>query len=340
MAARRGVCMCFYEITRKAQPELQWLEGASSIKGISCGALFICALGAVPVQADTLVGANLQKRVNAALGVMSFALTPDVTTGSLSLSNAPTSNPDFSMTTLGGGATMSQSVPIYLEGTAGYSRYDPTFIATDGKTERSIPTKWNNLSLTGGIGWDFPVIEDLKFRPVFNFSLGRVASDIKVATAAFEYKKEEEIAFLDDGNLDAYGLGGSLVLDYERYRTANEIDVELRYTNIQLQSYGDTSAAVQGSADSQILSLWSRWRAPTRFTLLDRPFRYVLEAARTEYLGDMRGALGFDALNSLGAGIELDSSKYDIIVTRTRVVLRYQFGEHVEGTSVGIAVSF
>lgn len=302
--------------------------------------LFFCLAGALPVQADTLVGANLQKRVNAALGVMSFALTPDVTTGSLSLSNAPTSNPDFSMTTLGGGATMSASFPVYLEGTVGYSRYDPTFIATDGKTERPIPTKWNNLSLTGGIGWDFPVIEDLKFRPIFNFSLGRVASDIKVATSAIEYSKEEEIAFLDDGSLDAYGLGGSLVLDYERYREANEIDVELRYTDIQLQSYGDTSAAVKGSANSQILSLWSRWRAPTRFTLLDRPLRYVLEAARTEYLGDMRGALGFDALNSLGFGLELDSSKYDIIITRTRVVVRYQFGEHVEGTSVGIAVSF
>lgn len=299
-----------------------------------------CALGALNARADALVNADLQKRVNAALGVMSFALTPDVTTGSLSLSNAPTSNPDFSMTTLGGGATMSQSVPIYLEGTVGYSRYDPTFIVSDGTTERPIPTKWNNLSLTGGIGWDFPVAQDLVFRPIFNFSLGRVASDAKLASAAIAYYQDEEVQFLENGTLDAYGLGGSLVLDYERYREANEVDVELRYTNIQLNSYGDTSAAVEGRADSQILSLWSRWRAPTRFTLLDRPLRYVLEVARTEYLGDMRGALGFNALNSLGVGPELDSSKYDIIITRTRLVFRYQFGDHVEGTSVGIAASF
>lgn len=282
----------------------------------------------------------MQQRVNAALGVMSFALTPDVTTGSLSLNNAPSSNPDLAMTTLGGGATMSQEVPIYLEGTAGYSRYDPTFVASDGTTERPIPTKWNSLSLTGGIGWDFPVIEDLKFRPIFNFSLGRVASDIKIASSYIQHSTGEEIEFLKNGNLDAYGLGGSAVFDYERYREENEIDVEFRYTNIQLHSYGDTSAAVEGTANAQLLSLWSRWRAPTGFTLLDRPVRYVLEAARTEYLGDMRGALGFDALNSLGVGLELDSSKYDIFITRTRVVLRYQFGEDVEGSSVGIAVSF
>jgi hypothetical protein len=299
-----------------------------------------CSVSSLPTQADTLIGAKLQERVNAALGVMSFALTPDVTTGSLSLNNAPTENPDLSMTTLGGGATMSQEVPIYLEGTAGYSRYDPTFVASDGQTEKRIPTKWNSLSLTGGIGWDFPVIQDLKFRPVFNFSFGRVASDAKIAGSAIQYVNDKEVDFLENGTLEVYGLGGSLVLDYERYREENEIDVELRYSNIQLQSYGDTSAAVQGSSDAQSVNLWSRWRAPTGFTLLQRPVRYVLEAVHTEYFGDMRGALGFNALNSLGIGLELDSSKYDIIITRTRLVLRYQFGDNVEGTSVGFAVSF
>ena len=36
----------------------------------------------------------------------------------------------------------------------------------------------------------------------------------------------------------------------------NEIDVELRYTNIRLQSFGGTTTAVEGSADSQSASLW------------------------------------------------------------------------------------
>jgi hypothetical protein len=68
--------------------------------------------------------------------------------------------------------------------------------------------------------------------------------------------------------------------------------------------------------------------------------RYVLEAAHTIYIGDMRGALGFDALSSLGVGLELDSSDHDIIVTRTRLIFRYKFGNNVKGTSVGLAVSF
>lgn len=299
-----------------------------------------CVFTSLPMQAHALTGENLKQRADAVLGLMSFTLTPDVTTGSLSLSNAPTDNPDVATTTLGGGFTLSQDFPLYLEGTAGYSRYDPTFLASDGQAERPIPTKWNSLSLTGGIGWDFPVASELKFRPIFNFSLGQVVSDSAVAGSVLERKADVDLNFLHHGTLEVYGLGGSLMLDYEHYRQEHEIDVELRYTNIQLKSFSDAPAAVQGTSDAQSVSLWSRWRAPTGFTALQKPVRYVLEAARTEYLADMRGALGFNALNSLGVGLELDSSAHDIIVTRTRLLFRYQFGDHVEGTSVGLAVSF
>ena len=97
---------------------------------------------------------------------------------------------------------------------------------------------------------------------------------------------------------------------------------------------------MQGSADSQSMSLWSRWRAPTGITLLKRPLRYVLEFAHTAFLGDLDGVLGFNDLSSLGTGLELDSSAYDATVTRTRLMARYQVGEHVRGWSLGLAVNF
>ena len=68
--------------------------------------------------------------------------------------------------------------------------------------------------------------------------------------------------------------------------------------------------------------------------------RYVLEYVYTRFLGDLDGVLGFNHLNSVGAGLELDVSKYDIIVTRARLVGRYKFGDNVQGWSVGLAVSF
>jgi len=301
-----------------------------------------CALAPALASAQTFEprGMNLQKATNAVLSMMGLMLTPDVTTGSLSLSNDATGNPDFSMTSLGGGFTTSKAFPLYLEGTAGYSRYDPTFIASNGQEERLIPVKWNVVTLTGGVGWDFPVARDLVLRPMFNFSYGHLESDTSLAGRLVESQTGAALRFLDGGQLDAYGLGASLMLDYEHYRPGYEVDVELRYTGIQLRSFGDTSAAVQGSSTAQTLNLWSRWRAPTGMTLLERPLRYVLEYVHTRFLGDLDGVLGFDHLNSVGAGLELDLGKYDSVVTRARLVGRYKFGDNVTGWSVGFAVSF
>ena len=243
------------------------------------------------------------------------------------------------MTQLGGGDTVSDSVPIYLEGVVAASRYDPTFIASQGAEQRRIPTKWNSVSATGGIGWDFKLTDELKLRPIFNFALGNVTSDLRAASWYVGQRTGRDVDFLDRGSLNAYGLGGSLMLDYEHYRPGYEVDVELRYSDIRLKSF-DSSSAVQGNAVAQSANLWARYRAPTGLILLQRPLRYVLELTHSEFLGDQRGALGFDRLTALGAGLELDSSAYDVFITRTRLVGRYVFGTNVSGFSVGLAVSF
>jgi len=316
------------------------IPGRSSIVALALAAACACSPGLAFGQTFQVIGGNVQKQVNGVLALMGYMLTPDVTTGSLSISNSSTGNPDYGMSSLGGGVTASTDVPLYLEGTVGYSRYDPTFVASNGQEERSIPTKWNAATATGGVGWDFPIAKDLVLRPIFNFSFGRVASDGAIAGQILQSQTGTTLEFLKNGQLDAYGLGGSLMLDYELHRPEHDIDVELRYTDIHLQSYDGTSEAVQGSADAQTLNLWTRWRAPTGITMLDRPLRYVLEYARTDFYGDLRGALGFNSLNSVGVGLELDSSKYDMIVTRTRLVYRFKFGENVRGWSLGLAVSF
>lgn len=296
-----------------------------------------CALAATAVSAQTLVldGGDLQKRANGVLALMGYMVTPDVTTGSLGISNGTTGNPDLRMTTLGGGFTL-EGHPLYLEGTFGYARYDPTFRASDGTVDRSVASDWNAYSATGGVGWDFPVARDLVLRPIVNLSLGRVDSAVSVSQSG----AGRELDFLRSGRLDSYGAGGSLMLDYEHYRPDGEIDAELRYTNIRLQSIGGSSTAVQGSAEAQSLSFWTRWRAPTGAVVLERPLRYVLEFAHTRFMGDLDGVLGFNDLSSFGAGLELDSSARDAYVTRTRLMMRYKVGENVTGWSIGLAVSF
>lgn len=287
----------------------------------------------------TLIGANVQKRASAVLALMGYSLTPDVTTGSLAINDTTAGDPGFRLTTLGGGFTWGRDFPLYLEGTAAYSRYDPTFIASDGQDTRPIPVSWNSVAGTGGIGWDFFLTPELRLRPILNFSIGHVASDAAVLTTIVENRTDREIDFVRNGSLNAVGLGGSLMLDYELYRPDYEIDVELRYTNIHLRTTS-RSSAVEGSATTQSASLWSRWRAPTGLTLLGRPFRYVLEFSHSRYFGDEAATLGVEYLSALGAGFELDSSKYPVFITRTRLLVRYRFSPEVHGTSVGLAVSF
>jgi hypothetical protein len=282
---------------------------------------------------------DLKKYADGVLSLMGYTVAPDVTTSSLSISNATTENPSIMMTQFGGGFTLSSTIPLYLEGNAAYARYDPEFVSSEGTEERKVPARWNAVSGTGGIGWDFPLTPVLKLRPIFNFTLGYVASDLRVAQFWVNSKANTDLDFLNGGTMNAYGLGGSVMLDYEDYRPDREIDVEMRYTNVELHNYGG-NAAVQGSASAETASLWARWRAPTGLILMQRPVRYVLEYANTQFLSDNVRILGFDALNSIGAGIELDSSAHDIVVTRWRAVIRHAFGNNVSGWSLGLAVSF
>ena len=301
-----------------------------------CGFLLFCWFSSSVHAEESL----LQKQANAALSLIAFTVTPDVTASNLSINDRSSENSDLILTQFGGGATISSETPVYLEGTMGYSRYDPEYVISEGESSRIVPVKWNTLSASGGIGWDFPLAKNWVIRPIANISLGTVASDLRIANWFVEQLSSKEMAFLDSGRLNALGLGGSLMVDYELFSKEQDIDMEFRYSLIGLDSFGDTAAVVSGHSTAENINIYLRRRAPTGFNLLERPVRYVMEGVRTEYLGEQRGALGFDALNSLGLGLELDSTKYDIIITRTRLVARYMFGENTQGYSVGLAVSF
>ncbi|WP_410003354.1 hypothetical protein [Enterobacter sp. JUb54] len=293
-----------------------------------------------------LDGSQLKQRSNAVLMLMSYTVVPDVTASDLNIGSGTNEKNQLSITQFGGGATLSQQFPIYLEGTLGYSRYDPQFVVSDGDQSRKVPTKWNSLTGTGGIGWDFKLYTDklggtLVLRPIFNFMLGTMASDVRIGSRVIEHRRDADFKFLDGGRLNAYGLGGSLMLDYELFSEAQDIDVELRYSGMSLQTFGSTPEAVSGSSSAENLGLYLRRRAPiSDWTLLKSPVRYVLEGAHTEYLGDQRGTLGFNGLTSLGVGLELDSSKYPVFISRTRLVARYMFGDNTRGYGVGLAMSF
>jgi hypothetical protein len=290
---------------------------------------------------DFTAGANnfLKKRTDAFMTVTGYSLTPDVTTGSLSITDKAGDNPHLQMISLGGGDRLSANLPLYLEGTIAVNRYNPTYIDSSGGTGLTVPVHWNGITGTGGIGWDFPLTDHLRIRPIANITLGHVESDLSIAYRYLNNQKGIDLEFLKKGRMNAYGAGGSLMLDYEDYKPEREFDAELRYTNISINTF-DSSTAVQGSANSQSLGMWARARYPTPLTVLERPLRAVFEVAHTQFLGQLRGALGFDSLSSVGSGVEIDRSASEPLLSRVRLLFRYQFGQNIRGTSIGLAASF
>jgi hypothetical protein len=289
-------------------------------------------------------GYSLQQTANGVLGLLGYNVVPDVTASSLSISRGSQDDTGLQTTQFGLGFTVDPDFPLYLEGFLGYSRYDPRFVFSEGQNKSTLPTRWNNFSGTVGVGWDFPIIEGLVFRPILNGALGHVETDVSLFGRLLEFKYDRELAFLDRGRMNAYGLGGSLMLDLNIPRPGYEIDLELRYTDIRLSTFGDTSRAVRGEAEAKTLNLWGRVRWPMEAEMFGRPMRWVVDFAHSRFFGD-QVALGFDHLTKVGGGIEMNVGRYELGVwdfnmQSIRIVARYLFGQNVSGASVGLAVSF
>lgn len=306
------------------------------------GALACAACVAAPAQAagGRFLGPNVEAEVNGVLQVLSFTAIPDSTAASLSIDSGGGDDPSFQQTQFGGAFTISPETPVYLEGFLGATRYDPTFVFSGGQEDREFAARWTGVTATGGVGYDVPLIDGLVFRPILNATLGYVTSDLNALGFIIDRQTDGEFEFLDGGDLYAAGYGGSVMLDYELRLPEYEVDIELRYTAMRLTSFGDDTDAIDGSADGQTAALWTRLRYPTGLIAFGGPLRVVMEGAHSSFFGPNRGALGFTDLSQVGLGIEFDTTAQDILISRTRIVGRFVFGENVAGFGVGVGASF
>ncbi|MFM7610924.1 MAG: autotransporter outer membrane beta-barrel domain-containing protein, partial [Alphaproteobacteria bacterium] len=231
-------------------------------------------------------GYSLQQTANGVLGLLGYNVVPDVTASSLSISRGGQEDTGLQTTQFGLGFTVDPDFPLYLEGFLGYSRYDPRFVFSEGTSKYPLPTRWNHFSGTVGVGWDFPIIEGLVFRPILNAALGHVETDASLFGRLLELKYDREISFLSRGRMNAYGLGGSLMLDLNIPRPGYEVDLELRYTDIRLSTFGDTSREVRGEAEAKTFNIWGRVRWPMDAEMFGRPLRWVVDFSHSRFFGD------------------------------------------------------
>ena len=230
-------------------------------------------------------GARVRKAADGMLGLMGFLVVPDMAANSIQVNrSSKEGDTGLSLTQLGSGFTVDPSFPLYMEGFLGYSRVDPRFVFSDGQTQTRLPVRWNSVAASGGLGWDFPLTEHIVLRPIVSISLGHTESDVSLFARYLNLKYDVNLRFLKGGQLNNYGYGGALVLDYSLAREHYEVDIELRYSQMLLQTFA-SSAAVQGQSVPKTVGLWTRFRFPTSYEVFSRPLRTVVELSHWEFFG-------------------------------------------------------
>jgi hypothetical protein len=179
-----------------------------------------------------------------------------------------------------------------------------------------------------------------------NFGAGYAASDASLFGSFLQWQSGADLSLLTDRHMNVWAYGGSMMLAYYDYRPQRDIEFELRYTRLHLQTFGDTVPIAAGSATAETVGLWGRYRWPTGREAFGRDVRWVIDGSASYYLGDQRDAVGFAWSAKIGGGIEFDVGRHEIgavglNLTRIRLIARYFFGDQgVTGTSVGIGMSF
>jgi hypothetical protein len=210
---------------------------------------------------------RLRDYAQGALTVLGFSVVPSETASTLAIDSGEPDDFGFVAGQFGGAFTVSDSFPLYLEGFLGYSRYDPDFVFNATGDDLTLPGKWTGFSATGGVGWDFPLTDRLTLRPMANIALGHVESDVSVIGRIIESETGLPTGDFEDGRVSAYGYGGSVMLDFEDYTPEREIDVELRYTHIRLESFDASVERLEtrlGRRDSRALVAAARSHRPDR----------------------------------------------------------------------------
>jgi hypothetical protein len=295
------------------------------------------------------IRSELRLRPGGVLGIMGYNMSPDGAANALEIDRGSAVSADgssvFQLSQFGAGFTLSESFPLWLEGYMGTARYDPRAVFT-GLGARRVPLRWNNVTATVGVGYDIRLAEYLWLRPIFNLAAGYAASDASLFGGFLEWRFGADVPELTDKHVNAWGIGGSLMLAYYDHQPARDIDVELRYTQLRLATFGDTMREARGTSDAITLGLWARYRWPMGIEAFGRPVRWAVDGNFSTYLGDQRDIMGFAWAAKVGGGVELDIGRHEIgglglYLSRVRLMARYFFADGgVTGTSVGLGFSF
>ena len=150
-----------------------------------------------------------------------------------------------------------------------------------------------------------------------------------------------EIEDAIQGGLLSGGIGASAGLLSRRDIGSWDVEIRLRHAHLELfpidapQAGAARANAIRTSAMTRVRRDIPGWQVE------GGQMRGVLDATAGYYYDDQARVLGTNWLATVGAGLELDTSTYDLpYLNAGRVMVSYVFGDGYEGFSLGFGVSF
>ncbi len=171
---------------------------------------------------------------------------------------------------------------LYFEGPVAYQKYNPAIFFPGIAKDSELDAIWSSVAATVGIGWEFPLINEWKIRPIAHLSFGEatantIFSDIPILSPGSNSNE------LIDGDFNAFRIDARLGIFCEAQFGPWQLEYRFRQIFLKFNPF-DELQAENTSVSCNQATLFSRHRyALDNDKLFELPTQLVLDAGIVLY---------------------------------------------------------
>jgi len=273
--------------------------------------------------------------------MVNFSVIPEISTAHYTVDDAETNDPELDV----------QRVPLRWVFNAGDSGWRPfmqanlTWLELEAKLDvlpgERIRSNWTAAGGSLGAGIEIPLTESLTLVPQVDAGIVRLENDARYTGVLGNTVLKpalENIAF--DWDADAWVVGGSVALDYERAFEPVTFRAHSSLTHNRVETWDASSEVVEFSGHATTIDVDLEVVHPLHASLGGYPLSLVGLAGGTAFAGPSRRELGFDHFFEVGAALEADISSRAGKVSRIGLGARLIFGADISGWGLVLRYAF
>ncbi len=264
--------------------------------------------------------------------IVNFSVIPEISTASYTADDPESNDPELDV----------HRIParwVFDEGSNGWRPFVQANLTwqeisanLDILPGETIRSQWTAKGGSLSAGVEIPLTDTLTLLPQIDAGVVWLENDARysgVLGNAVLQPVLENIAF--DWDADAWLVGASLALDFERSFEPLTLRVHSSVTHNRIETWDASSEVVEFSGHATTLDVDLEVVHPLGGSLGPYPLSLVGLAGGTTFVGSARGELGFDHFFELGAALEADISARGGKLRRLGLGARLIFGADVTG---------